>query len=240
MATLADRLKAAFAVRGISSNAAFAREVGVERATVGDWLSGRTKKIYGDRLMRVDRALSVTPEWLLTGSPSEIAWLSPAPGQPGTGGASVLAVHHKCPPGEGKYVSIPHQEVKILDSDGVTACWIDPSAGDIPLILPEEWFAARGYQPADCRALRMHDPSMMPSIEDGDTVCLNTQLRNIKDGAVYGVVYYGDLFVRRLFRVPRGGIELRADNAATYPPVVVADGDLDHLIVLGRMIYRGG
>lgn len=44
-----------------------ARQVGVTRGTVSQWVNGPTKTIEGDNLMRAARALNEDPHWLATG-----------------------------------------------------------------------------------------------------------------------------------------------------------------------------
>ncbi|CAK0775660.1 hypothetical protein CCP3SC1_70038 [Gammaproteobacteria bacterium] len=84
MTILADRLKAVFFVRKITNLAEFGRRVGVTRATVGDWLHGRTAELKGDKLFDVARELGVTPEWLARGSPSRVKWVEPKGSTPST------------------------------------------------------------------------------------------------------------------------------------------------------------
>lgn len=49
------------------TGAALSRAVGVSRATVSDWLSGKTKDIKGAHLVKIARALNINSEWLAIG-----------------------------------------------------------------------------------------------------------------------------------------------------------------------------
>jgi transcriptional regulator with XRE-family HTH domain len=60
------RLQQARIATGISK-ADLAKEVQVSAPTVTDWESGEIKKIDGENLLKVCRALSVSPEWLMWG-----------------------------------------------------------------------------------------------------------------------------------------------------------------------------
>ena len=44
--------------------------VGVTRSAVSQWENGMTKMIQSEHIMKIAKALSVTPEWLLTGKQS--------------------------------------------------------------------------------------------------------------------------------------------------------------------------
>jgi len=109
-----------------------------------------------------------------------------------------------------------------------------------PLVFRSRWFRARGLKPDNCKALYVRGNSMNPGLEDGDTVLIDVSKTEVRDDEVYAVVYHGDLFIKRLFRVPGGGIELRSDNDRVYKPVMVLGADLEHLIVLGKKVYRSG
>lgn len=70
MKTLAERLKYAMEVlppkkvKGVE----LARAVGVKPPSVSDWLSGKSKTMEGENLLRAAKHLNVSPIWLATGS----------------------------------------------------------------------------------------------------------------------------------------------------------------------------
>lgn len=70
MNTLADRLRYAMEVlppkkiKGVD----LARAVGVKPPSVSDWLSGKSKTMEGENLLRAAKFLGVKPIWLATGS----------------------------------------------------------------------------------------------------------------------------------------------------------------------------
>lgn len=59
-----------------------ARQAGVTRGTVSQWVNGPTKTIEGDNLMRAARALNEDPHWLATGErkhlPTQFGTAEPA------------------------------------------------------------------------------------------------------------------------------------------------------------------
>lgn len=70
MKTLAERLKFAMEnaspkkVKGVD----LARAVGVKPPSVSDWLSGKSKKMEGENLLRAAKHLGVNPHWLASGT----------------------------------------------------------------------------------------------------------------------------------------------------------------------------
>ena len=83
MNTLGARLRAALAGPPKKSQAALARACGVKPPSVHDWLSGETKTIEGQNLLRAAKFLGVSPEWLTTGKgpkhPGDVAAIEQAP-----------------------------------------------------------------------------------------------------------------------------------------------------------------
>lgn len=61
-----QRIKEAREMAGMKPSA-LAREVGVSPSAVTQWETGQTKKLDGDNLLKVSKALHVRPEWLQYG-----------------------------------------------------------------------------------------------------------------------------------------------------------------------------
>ncbi|MDC4764831.1 helix-turn-helix domain-containing protein, partial [Acinetobacter baumannii] len=72
MNTLAERLRYAMEVlppkkiKGVD----LARAVGVKPPSVSDWLSGKSKTMEGENLLKASKFLGVNPNWLATGNGS--------------------------------------------------------------------------------------------------------------------------------------------------------------------------
>ena len=69
MKTLAERLKYAMEIlppkkiKGVD----LARAVGVRPPSVSDWLSGKSKTMEGENLLKAAKCLNVNPNWLASG-----------------------------------------------------------------------------------------------------------------------------------------------------------------------------
>lgn len=70
MKTLAERLKYAMEIlpskkiKGVD----LARAVGVKPPSVSDWLSGKSKTMEGENLLKASKFLGVNPAWLASGT----------------------------------------------------------------------------------------------------------------------------------------------------------------------------
>lgn len=67
--TIKDRIKAALATSGLKKSE-LARRCGVTPGAVTQWLTGDTKSLKGETLLKIATALSVSPQWLSTGKGS--------------------------------------------------------------------------------------------------------------------------------------------------------------------------
>ena len=81
MKTLAERLKYAMEVLPLKKikGVELARAVGVKPPSVSDWLSGKSKTMEGENLLRAAHHLNVNPIWLATGkgSPKQDGEINP-------------------------------------------------------------------------------------------------------------------------------------------------------------------
>jgi phage repressor protein C with HTH and peptisase S24 domain len=136
------------------------------------------------------------------------------------------------------YVFVPHYDVQLSAGDGATAQWVRHDDND-PLAFSARYFQAKGLRPDRCRALYVRGVSMEPTLLDGDTVLIDTSRTAPEDDAVFALLVDGDLYIKRLFRLPGGGLDLRSDNPR-YPPRELRGADLEGVLVLGRMVWRGG
>jgi hypothetical protein len=139
-------------------------------------------------------------------------------------------------PHGGAYVQVPHYDVAVSAGDGCQ--WVDHANND-PLVFRARWFQARGVKPEDCRAIYVRGDSMAPTLNDGDTVLIDVSRTQVRDDSIYALVYGGDLYIKRLFRIPGGGLELRSDNPRHLNREVTG-GAMADVHVLGEMIWRAG
>lgn len=141
-------------------------------------------------------------------------------------------------PDPNAYVTVPHHDVRLSAGPGAEPEWVEHADND-QLAFRVRWFRAKGIRPEHCRGLYVHGASMEPALLAGDTVIIDTSQTEIQDDEIYAALYHGELYIKRLFKLPRGGIELRSDNPA-YREIQIFDADLERLTVLGRKVWRAG
>jgi phage repressor protein C with HTH and peptisase S24 domain len=196
------------------------------------------------RLPQIAAKLAVSVEWLLTGRPPRdyidgevITPRLPAPET--LPGSRIVAWDGLVDLPEGSaYIVVPHFDVRLSAGDGADAEWMDHPDNE-PIPVPARVFRAHGAHPQRCHALYVRGASMEPTLLDGDTVLIDTARTEVQDDALFALLYHGELYIKRLFRLPGGGVELRSDNPR-HRSQEVRGADLAALRVLGRTIWRAG
>lgn len=158
---------------------------------------------------------------------------SPAPSmQP------ILAWNHEddLPPGE--FVMIPRLAVHLSAGNGHEQTEIE-FVKKQPQAFRADWIRQKRLKPAKLAAMSASGNSMEPRIWDGDSVVVDTSQTNVVDGKVYALWYDGGERVKRLFRLPGGGLRIRSDNPA-FETIELAASEVDHVRILGRVVQISG
>lgn len=213
---------------------AFAAKIERLPAQVSQWLnasidykSGKPRQISDKSARMIESSLGLQTGWL---DLDHTALIHP--------GAGVRAWETPDDLDPDVYGTIPHYDVKLSAGDGAIAEWVRHEDND-PLAFRRRFFQARRLNPKHLKALYVRGTSMEPTLEDGDTVVIDTSQTQIQDDEIYALLYCGELYVKRLFRMPGGGIEVRSDNPK-HRSWEVTGPDLEHLLVLGKKVWRGG
>ena len=215
MNTIAERLKYAREASGLTQPE-LASKAGVSQGTIGNIESGLRKRPRD--LLSIASALGVAPVWLETGKGSMLP-----PGSP--------EIDLDNNP---DYPSIRRVMFKL--SAGVSGFSVDYQDGNgNPLVFRRDWYDKNGYTPSKLFATYVANGSMEPGLYDGDTVVVNTEQVEPKDGVVFAANYEGELVIKRLVR-DDGQWWLASDNPDKnrYPRKVCHEG----VILLGEIVHK--
>lgn len=215
MNTIAERLKNAREAANLTQPE-LASKAGVSQGTIGNIESGIRKRPRD--LLSIASALNVNPEWLETGK----GQMQPIIGQP-------IDLDNNP-----DYPAI--RRVKFKLSAGVSGFSVDYQNGSgNPLVFRRDWYENNGYTPSKLFATYVANGSMEPGLYDGDTVVVNTDQIEPKDGHVFAVNYEGELVIKRLVR-DDGQWWLASDNPdqRRYPRKVCHEG----VRLLGEIVHK--
>lgn len=150
----------------------------------------------------------------------------------------ILAWEHPedLPPGE--FVMVPRLDVHLSAGNGHDQVEIE-LVKENPQAFRTEWIRQQRLKPAKLAAMRASGESMEPTIHGGDSLLIDTSQTDVVDGRVYALWYDGGERVKRLFRLPGGGLRIKSDNAA-FDVIELGAEYPGQVRVIGRVVHRSG
>jgi len=154
------------------------------------------------------------------------------------GMSPVLAWEHEddLPPGE--FVMVPRLDVHLSAGGGRDQVEIELSKQS-PQAFRSEWIRDKRLKPNKLAAMTASGNSMDPTIHDGDSLLVDTGHADVIDGKVYALWYDGGERVKRLFRLPGGGLRIKSDNPE-HGSIELGPDYTGHVRIIGRVIHRSG
>lgn len=108
--------------------------------------------------------------------------------------------------------------------------------------MPVAWLRAQKLPEAHLLAvIEASGYSMQPTIEDGQTLIVNTIDTEPKSTKIYLICIDGKLFIKRLIYTPNGWI-MRSDNPnkSNYPDFVIEEEKFGSIDIQGRVVWQSG
>lgn len=152
--------------------------------------------------------------------------------------APILAWEHEddLPPGE--FVMVPRLDVHLSAGGGRDQVEIELVKGS-PQAFRTSWIRDMRLKPNKLAAMTASGDSMEPTIHHGDSLLIDVSQVDVVDGKVYALWYDGGERVKRLFRLPGGGLRIKSDNPA-FDTIELPPGYSGYVRVLGRVVHRSG
>lgn len=82
--------------------------------------------------------------------------------------------------------------------------------------------------------MRVQGGSMHPTIQDGDTVLIDTGRLSIKEGMLYALRFDETIMIKRLSFRPEGRVLIISDNRSEYDPY---EADIKNINIIGQVIF---
>ncbi len=103
----------------------------------------------------------------------------------------------------------------------------------------EAYLRYLGINPRFAQVIQVSGLSMYPTLNHEDLVLVDTSIDEVRDEALYAVVYGGLVLVKRIRLARDGSVTLSSDNKAEgYPDEVIKPSDLGDLHIAGRVCGR--
>lgn len=241
---LAERIREAM---GSRTAAELARLVKVTPASVTFWLDGTTKSLKAETAAVLEAATGYRAQWIVTGKGPklvseavtvEVPMFSRGPAAASSTMQPILAWEHPDDLPDGEYVMIPRLDVRPSAGPGREQVEIEFIELQ-PQAFRADWIRRERLRPSKLACLTAAGTSMEPTVFHGDSLVVDTSQREVVDGNVYVLWYEGGERVKRLFRIPGGGLRIKSDNP-TYETIELGSDDVGHIRIIGRVVHRSG
>lgn len=231
MDNLGDRIKFARQNHpdGKMTQGVLAKSAGISQTTIADIERGRNSG--STKIVDIARVLKVSVSWLNSGKGDMRAGVNNQ-----SGSAHGTPIKSTDDSEENPLIS-RIRKVKLKISAGISGFAIDPDYEDgNPIYFRKDWIESRGYKAGNLIAIMVQGQSMEPTLNNGDTVVINTADTTPRDGDVYAINYEGEAIVKRMIR-DSGVWWLSSDNQdkSRYPNKQCSG---DGCIVIGKVIHK--
>ncbi|WP_222361224.1 helix-turn-helix transcriptional regulator [Rhizobium leguminosarum] len=129
------------------------------------------------------------------------------------------------------------QRLDVQASAGTGALVVSDDTVDI-LGFNRNWLRERSINAAAARILDVKGDSMEPTIRDGDILVVDTSINQVRDNAIYVIIYAGNVLVKRVHIKRDGSLTLISDNER-YPREDVPIAEVPDLHIAGRVMWFG-
>ncbi|MCM2537684.1 hypothetical protein NDN94_07565 [Burkholderia glumae] len=238
---IGSRLREEMEARGLAV-ADIAQMFGVKAPSVYDWLNfGRIAKKHLPKLVA---EFGHSMQWWIEGG-DESASNDGDSDKKLTGGRdSVSARPLKVWESESDlgddYVLIPRLDIKFSAGNGRIVWHVDQKSQK--QAFRKSWCMRLGINPEHAATIIADGSSMEPRVLDGDSLVVDYKALHVLDGKVYALAYQNEVYVKRLFKKPDGGLRVASDNAdkVRYPDMDLSAEQVEYVQIIGRVVAISG
>lgn len=150
----------------------------------------------------------------------------------------ILSWEHPDDLPDGEFVLIPRLNVQLSAGDGKEQVEIE-FVEQQPQAFRADWIRKKRLKPKKLASMVADGDSMEERIQSGDALVVDTSQVDVVDGKVYALWYDGGERVKRLYRLPGGGLRIKSDNEK-HPTIEVAPRDIENVRIIGRVVHIAG
>ncbi|AOJ82608.1 hypothetical protein WS86_11545 [Burkholderia savannae] len=212
------------------SEASFARAAGVSQTGLNRIAQGGFPTL--PLLVAIADTAGVSVEWLATGRGSEPSLV----GAQSANGADHVVDTLGNPVDIAEFVFIPRYNVKAAAGHGAALGGEKPP---LAMAFRRYWIDNfLGVNPKDLAVITVKGDSMEGVLSDRDVILVN-QADNRPGAGLYVLRMDGELFVKRLQRLPEGKLEVSSANEAYRPFTIDLASPPSDFEIIGRVVWVG-
>lgn len=210
----------------------FAVRVGVSRGAVQQWeKEGGTAPTRKNQPAVAD-LLGITVAELMADSASETDKRIESSLTP------ILAWDHEEDLPQGEYVFIPRLDIHLSAGNGREQIEVE-FVKKLPQAFRADWIRDKKLSPNKLASMKVDGASMEPLLFDNDTVVVDISQNTVKDGKVFALWYEGGERIKRLWKLPGGGLRIKSDNPE-HETIDVLSANADSVRIIGRVVHKQG
>ena len=229
----AQRLAQACTKAGIEEHGrgvVLAKKLGVTPKAVSKWLNAESMPRQ-NKMAELSDFLGVSLYWLQYGKEE----------QPSTGNAKILGNMQvwdsQTPIGDDE-VAVPFlSEIKLSAGNG----FVSDLEHDNGFRLRFAKSTLRRYNvaPENAVCVAVHGNSMEPVLPDGSTVGIDCGNKALIEGKIFAINHNGELFIKKLYKLPGGGMRIYSFNELEYPPREYTEQQIleQKITIIGRVFW---
>ena len=204
-------IRRAFEALQISSQNKLAILLGINRAGI---TQAKKKGTVPEKwILELYRKYGINPDWIETGKGKMFI---------AERGGSVIAP---------KYRSVPYVKALLCAGDG--SFEVDETIRDY-WMFKTDWLNHKGSA-SHMILIDIYGNSMEPELKNGDTVMIDTSLKDILAGSITAVGIDDTIMVKRIEKHP-GKLVLRSDNK-DYEPIYLGLDEMDSFRIIGKVVW---
>lgn len=250
---LGTRIKQAIELAG-TNPPDLARASGVPVASINALIRRDSRRSeFTEQLVAVLPADKVNLDWVRTGHgkpqpPVQLQLVKDAAGHQGkgttepfdkrVGDSPIRSWEHptELPPGD--WVFIPRLRVQTVGEGAELKVETVLAKAEVQAFLAD-WIRDDQLKPSGLAYSIATDASMATVIYEDDKYVVDTNQKDVIDGRTFAIHYGDSERVRKLFRLPGGGLRIETNNK-DYPSLDLTAEQAKGVAVLGRVVHRAG
>ena len=229
---LKEWVKAARAHKGLTQGQ-LGDELGLTKGNISGWENGRHEPSYA-QLLKIEQITGYALDQQTHPAGGILRDIAHSP----YGMMPILAWEHETDLPEGEYILVPRLNIHLSAGGGKEQIELE-LAENTPLAFRADWVRKMHLKPKRLAAMTASGRSMEPTIWDGDSLVVDTSQADVSDGQVYALWYDGGERVKRLFRLPGGGLRIKSDNIE-HGTIELGPDYTGHVRIIGRVVHRSG
>lgn len=131
-----------------------------------------------------------------------------------------------------EFVAIPRYDVEASAGFGSL---VEAEIGSGFYAYNRAFLKRRGLSEEHLSVISVSGDSMEPELYDRDLILIATDQKEPRNGFMFGVYFDGQLYVKRVQRLPGNRLHLISTNDR-YPPIIIDLADTNDVRIVGRVI----